>query len=819
MSVEIFTEKDKILINNNDIIIKLPFELDNFQKQTIISINKKNNVIICVPTGSGKTYCAIHAIAHALKQGKKAIYCSPIKTLSNEKFKEFREKFGKEFLEQTNIQTNIGLVTGDYKINTEGNIVIMTTEILRNSLYKLKTQVDDSNKELKNNFLDDVAVIVFDEIHYINDKDRGHVWEESLTLIDKNIQIVGLSATINNPENFAGWLANIKNKNVSLIITTKRPVPLQHHIYTNNKLYLLMDEDNTYSPQTYQISLNVHKEIMKQREKKHKSNINYNLIPELVEYLRKENKLQALFFSFSRLNCQHYASLVKSNLITIEERKSIENIFNSYMHKYEKQYSILQQYQELKKLLFNGIAFHHSGLLPILKEIVEILFQQKLIKVLFCTETYAIGVNTSTRTVVFTELEKHTKEGKRFLETHEYRQISGRAGRRGIDKLGTAIILPLYEFPNELNLKSTLLGKVPSIQSKFKIDYNFFLKIIQSQASNFSKFMDSSLYTKQHENSIGFTIKNLQDIQTTHNINLKNFDNSLFDEKLDKNDILTKFTNLYNFQQKKKTIVQIKILLDKNSQKEYDRIDKEIKSNNILLNLYSKYKIIKDSEVQLKLLSDDIEESKRYIDNSYNNTVNFLKNINYLSQSSGQQVTDKDITLKGVVASHINECNAIILTELIINKYFERLTPEEIVGLLAIFIDDCKENEDISYDSIDGTDNIYDRIVNINKFIDEMQELEITNNILYNQEYWKLRYNYIDIAYMWASGYDIKTCLENRNIFEGNFIKNMLKIHNIVHDVECLCKLAGYVDLLPVLEKIGPLIIRDIVTINSLYLS
>lgn len=822
MSVKILNEP--IEIDNNEILIKLKYELDNFQKHAIYAINRNMNVIVTAHTGSGKTYVAIHAIANALKKNKKIVYCSPIKTLSNEKYKEFREKFGKEFTESTNINASVGILTGDNKISPDANIVVMTTEILRNSLYKLKTQIDDANKELKSNFLEDIGCIIFDEIHYINDLDRGKIWEESLVLIPKEIQIVGLSATIDKPESFAQWLANIKNKDVALIPTIKRPVPLKHYIYANNKLHNIMTEDDKYDSKSYQLAYNLYKEDVKIREKKHKRDINFNLIPELVDFLKKENKLQAIFFSFSRLNCQNYALITnrERNLLTLEEKKTVQHEFNNYMYKYEKQYSMLNQYQELKTLIFNGIAYHHSGIISVLKELIEILFAKGLIKVLFATETLCVGVNLPTRTVVFTELEKFTNGSKRFIGTHEYKQMAGRAGRRGLDTNGTCIILPLYNFPEENALKSILLGNVPQIKSKLQLDYNFFLKVIQSQSTDFTKFMDSSLYFVQHKINIEQLDKKIKiELEEFKKMN-DDFNIMKLKLNLDNDDIICKFNHLYEHYNKINTYFgEVSVVLNKNAKKELEKIEKEIKSDNKIYELYIKFSNNQNKLSQIKKMQDELQISSKFVEMTFANIVYFMKDIGFITnvKSNIIDINDKDINLRGVVASHINECNSIILTEMIINNYFDDLTPEEIVGIIAIFINDEKDDDELLLSQIVATDGIYERLEDINKYIDEVRILEKNNNLISNDQYWKLSYNFVDIAYNWACGLSLKECLNDCNMFEGNFIKNMLKINNIIHDLTCLCKLSGNIKILPILEKISPLIMRDIVTVNSLYLS
>jgi superfamily II RNA helicase len=795
--VEILT--NKIDITKDEYLCQFPenIEPDNFQKHAFKSINKGNHVLITAHTGSGKTKPAEHAILYNIKKGLKVVYTCPIKSLSNEKYKDFSGRF-KDF--------SIGILTGDNKINPEADLIIMTAEILRNSLYRLKSGIPDTN--IKNDFIDKLGCVIMDEVHYISDPNRGSVWEETLVLLPKSVQLVMLSATIDKAVDFANWVATIKDRQVSLIPTDKRAVPLRHYVYMSDKIYEILDRDNVYYSNKYQEVLNIYKKDKLLREKKHKSNVNYNLIPELVEFLKREKKLQAIFFSFSRKNCQYYAGLVKKNLVNHEEMKEIEQLFNKYMHKYEKQYELLPQYQELKDLIMHGIAYHHSGLLPILKEIVEIIFQKGLIKVLFATETFAVGVNMPTRTVVFTELEKYTEQKKRFLTTAEYKQMSGRAGRRGIDTVGFTIILPIYNLTDELELKQILLGKVGAIASKFKFDYSFFLKVIQSNAISFDQFLESSLFCKEQYSLIKqLKLDIVQLIEEQKKLNIGNIPDEYLKLDYFLNDINGNNSNF-------------KIVLDKEKQKYYKKLEQEHKNTPE----YTSYCEYKKLENKIKVKTQDMIEIEKYVENNKSHIISYLQEIGFLIENPEDKniVTEKDISQKGIIASHINECNALVLTEMIINDYFKNMTPEEIIGVIAIFIDDVKEEDQMSLNHIEATENIYNCLKRVNELISDYQAREQQHGIVSDLDYWKISFNYVDLAYSWACGYSYNDCVsytKNTDMFEGNFIRNMLKIYNITHDISSLCKLSGKVELLPVLEKIDGLIIRDIVSMNSLYLS
>lgn len=809
--------KDVAVLETKKLLIDYPYELDNFQKHAVNVIERNEHCIVSVPTGSGKSMVAEYAIARTIKNGKKVIYTSPIKALSNEKYKSFRELFGKEFQEKTGIEVSVGLLTGDTKLNPNGNCLIMTAEILANALYKLKgIKKDVSHFDLASDFTSDIGCVILDEVHYIN-SDRGKVWESILVLLNNDVQLIMLSATISKPEDFGQWLANIKEKPMNLIIATKRNVPLRYYIYCDldsqpkNRLHMIMDKDGVYDSVTYNKIVKEYDSIKIQREKKHKNLLNVNLIPDCVEYLKTKGLLRAIFFSFSRANCEKYANMISKSLIDSTERAEIDRIFSHHMHKYEKQYETLPQYINIKKVLEKGVAYHHSGLIPILKEIIEIIFQKGLIKVLFATESYAVGINASVKTVVFTELEKHTGKGKRYIDTAEAKQLSGRAGRRGLDTYGLCILLPLYDLPSDKELSNILKGRVPHIQSKFTIDYQFLLKAIQSESTNITNFMNKSLYYKEHI-----------DIKNNIVIDINKLSKVINNTKIDATDEQIKlFKSLYEIENIGLSETNFKMMLSKQQLKNLEKLKKDVLSIN-KMSEYKQYTDLIKNQSKLVQLEKQLDYYNKYISMSCDTIIQFLKEIGYLinNDSTTNTISHTDVSQKGVIAAQINDCNAILLTEMIMNDVFTDLLPEEIVAVLSVFIDDAKDHEELSIEDIDGTDAIYNKLTKLNTIINKLQALEAKYNIDNNYEYWKISFNYVDISYGWAIGMNIHELKQYfTTMYEGNFVKNILKINNIVHTLQCLVLLCNKIELLPSLEKIEALLIRNIVNVNSLYLT
>ena len=376
------------------------FELDDFQKHAIASIKKNENVLVTAHTGSGKTVPAIFGIADSLSKNKKIIYTSPIKSLSNKKLFELKQKF-----------PDVGILTGDIKFNPDAQCVIMTTEILRNILYQSASQHID---------ITEVDKVIFDEVHYINDPDRGRVWEECIILMPKEITLIMLSATIDKADEFAKWVGNIKEKTTNLIPTHKRVVPLEHYIYNPESEHIL-NKIVTHDGNFINYDL-----IKKEYNILHTS----KMINPFIEFLKTRQLVPALFFVFSRKECEKLALSVQKTLVDSEEINEIDKIFNYELRNHKKTYENSPQYHLIHKLVLKGIAFHHSGLIPLLKEVIEILFAKGLIKILFATETFAVGVNMPTKTVIFTKLTKYSNKSFRYLRTDEYLQIAGRDDKR-----------------------------------------------------------------------------------------------------------------------------------------------------------------------------------------------------------------------------------------------------------------------------------------------------------------------------------------------------------------------------------------------------
>ena len=417
------------------------FELDDFQKEAIEHIKNGKSVVVCAPTGAGKTCIAQSAIHLALENNTRIFYTTPLKALSNQKYFDFSRQYGEE---------NVGLLTGDTTINRDAQIVVMTTEVFRNMLY------GTTFGTIKDN-LKDVKYVVLDEVHYMNDEQRGTVWEESIIYCPTNIQIIALSATVQNSKQLTNWI-NTVHSGTEHVFTDFRPVPLRFYYYDSSK------PDTVLPLLTPDGKLN--KKIKPESKYKYfnKKTSVKNPVASITLALKEKNMLPAIYFTFSRKKCDENAQKCANlELLTKDEAIKVASLVDEYI----KENPYLENNPQIE-LIKKGVASHHAGLLPGWKLLVERLFQQGLIKMVFATETLAAGINMPARTTVISSISKRTDEGHRMLSANEFLQMSGRAGRRGMDEIGYVVIVGTpFQTPQDVATLAT--SDANPLESKFLI--------------------------------------------------------------------------------------------------------------------------------------------------------------------------------------------------------------------------------------------------------------------------------------------------------------------------------------------------------------
>lgn len=427
------------------------YTLDQFQIDAIECIEKNHSVVVSAATGTGKTLIADYIINKALQENKRVVYTAPIKALSNQKYREFSKEYG----------AKVGILTGDVVINHTAPILIMTTEIYRNML-------------LEANEID-VSYVIFDEIHYINDLERGTVWEESIIFSPDSVRFLCLSATIPNYRQFADWISAIKHHQVDCVNYMKRAVPLTHKCFDPYLGFTTIDAIMSDARQ------HQHRHSIYRKKSQKSQRVRLAHHTQLIEILEEKNLVPTIFFSFSRALCHQRAIELakKKDYLNADQKKIVIELFD----KIPAEVKGMQTTQELKHVLVKGIGVHHAGLLSSIKETVELLFDKQLIKVLYATETFAVGINMPAKSVCFGSLEKYDGITFRVLNSKEYFQLAGRAGRRGIDKEGYSIAIIDRNHPELFaKIKQITTADTDPIISRYSLSYNTVLNLYKYHA-------------------------------------------------------------------------------------------------------------------------------------------------------------------------------------------------------------------------------------------------------------------------------------------------------------------------------------------------
>ena len=459
------------------------YHLDKFQEEAVKSIEQDHSVIVAAPTGAGKTLIAEYAVEKHIEAGKQIIYTAPIKALSNQKYRDFSREHGDK----------IGIVTGDIVLNATAPTLIMTTEIFRNTIF------DDPES------LRDVHYVIFDEIHFIDDATRGTVWEESIIFAPQHINFICLSATIPNLDEFANWMRTVRDGTIDVICETERPVPLEHKLYIKeyglgwlDELKEVMDtvEQERDVRQDQPTAFRNFGAAGTQVITRPVAGIEELVGEDLIQHIQLSDQLPCLYFSFSRSACEEKAlENINREFLTPEDVEIILNEYDQLCERYGIQED--RKAQELRDFVEHGVAYHHAGMLPTLKEVVERLFTMGYIKLLFTTETFALGINMPACTVVLDNLAKFDGVDFRPLKSREYHQMAGRAGRRGIDTQGFVYACVDPRFNQYEDVESVVSNAIEDIESQFNLLYSSILNLYERHGERIYEVCEKSLNNYQ----------------------------------------------------------------------------------------------------------------------------------------------------------------------------------------------------------------------------------------------------------------------------------------------------------------------------------
>ena len=650
-------------------MFKFDFELDDFQKEAVESINAGNSIVVCAPTGAGKTCIAEHAIHRALEENTRLFYTTPLKALSNQKFYDFGRKYG---------EGNVGLLTGDTSINREAPIVVMTTEVFRNMLY------GTNFGSLKDN-LRDVKYVVLDEVHYMNDEQRGTVWEESIIYCPNSIQIIALSATIANSQQLCDWI-NTVHSNTKLIYTDFRPVPLRHYYFDSSKpteiLSLLTPDGKLNRKIKPEKKMSYYSRQAKRR----------NTVKDVINVLHNKNMLPAIFFTFSRKKCdENMEKCSDLHLITDDEAKQIRLEIQEFL----KEHTYLENNKNLE-YLYNGVASHHAGLLPAWKLLVERLFQKGLIKVVFATETLAAGINMPARTTVISAISKRTDSGHRMLTANEFLQMSGRAGRRGMDKIGYVVVMGT-QFQSPEEVADLVKSSSNPLESRFSPSYSMVLNLLQNLELNQAKelILKSFGYFSSNDRLKPIILQKLSCEQTLNKLksekcpfNLSTDDLLKFNAIKEKYIVFRKLTRTLQKQAKQKGVKEAPEVLEYTEKTRSIRLEME-KYQCEICRSYKKHmknlEIIKRYEKRNKEMCKNIDKQKDIYWNKFLAHKDILEQMGYLDNLCP--------TDAGIMCSMVRAENELFLSEIILKGILDELLPYELASVICALVTEDMRTE------------------------------------------------------------------------------------------------------------------------------
>ncbi len=804
------------------------YELHDFQKWCVEAVVTGNHTLLCCPTGSGKTFGGEFAIKFFHSKGKKVIYTSPIKALSNEKFYAFTQKYP---------DISIGLITGDIKTNPEADILIMTTEILLNKLYQIKSKIPISNSSVSfdMDIETELGCVVFDEIHMINDESRGHVWEQSIMSLPKHIQMVGLSATLDKPEKFATWLETARGgdsseKQVYLARKMVRAVPLIHYMFITangvnkvikdkttqqeisnaiNKPYIIQDAEGKFRDAQYKTTTKVLQLLDKNDIRVKRAHV-LNMV---TEHLVEKEMLPALCYVFSRKQLEICAEELTTNLLEFDSKvpytvdRECEQIIRKLPNFQE--YLYLPEYINTVKLLRKGIGMHHAGLMPILREMTEILFAKGFIKLLFCTETMSVGINLPVKTTIFTDISKFNGNTMRMLYSHEYTQAAGRAGRLGLDTVGHVIHLNnLFRNVDHANYKDMMNGKPQTLTSKFKISYNLLLNLLDTGDKNIVEFANRSM------------VKGDIDSQ------LSGVNETIYKQNFEYNRLKSSCEQLTT---PVETILKLKELEEikpYTANKKRKEVEKQIQ------NILDTYKFIRsdiitylkkvDKEKEINELQKQSENVSHYIESGAHNVLTLLEEDGYLERE--EDSAEHSLTIKGQIAAQLKETHCLVFAQLIEDKILDELSSKQLTMLFSCFTNISVQDDykDFTSEGIDDS-----QVKNILKIItnmyDDYQQKEIDYKIKSGIDY-NMHYDLLVYLDEWCEAKSAEQCKiilkqlsEEKGIFLGEFVKALLKINNISCEMEKVAEMTSNIAFLSKLREIPQMTLKYVVTNQSLY--
>jgi ATP-dependent RNA helicase HelY len=729
-----------------DYQLTVPFELDEFQLKAFVSIVNDKNVLVSAPTGSGKTVVADFGIFLTQRRGLRSIYTTPVKALSNQKYRELIERFGNE---------NVGLLTGDNAINKDAPIVVMTTEVLRNMIY------EDLDKT------SNIGLVVMDEVHYLADRNRGVVWEEVLILLPKEVVIVALSATVSNAEQIGNWLTQIRGT-TDVVVEEKRPIPLEQFVVTKHDVMSLFEADGAGAINKSLIRL--HQAAQTRRSSKYKKTDHTSVVPSqenVIRQLQKANLLPSIYFIFSRRQCDVAVENLlasKISLISSKEALQAEKLIEHVLYALEGEDWSLLGIDRWQAAVRRGFASHHAGLLPVIKETTEKLFQEGLLKLVFATDTLALGINMPARSVVLDKLDKWNGESHELLSAAEYTQITGRAGRRGIDTRGASVIC-FSRAVDPKYLSSLATNRAFQLESSFQPRYNMVCGLLEKRTvEQTEQLLEKSLAQFQAKEKV-------QKLVTRQNRE----EEALAKYQKNTHCHLGEVTEYL-------ALIKALNVAQKRNQPDWEVIKKAIRIHPV--------HGCKDREThlrwgerrsklerQLASLKRDISRDTSGIKRVFKNVLSVLDHFDYINLEQANEV----LTDKGKLLTKIHSEQDLILSEAVSRGLLNDLNPAEMVSFISGLTYESRMDQEYEYWLPNETLN--ERADELVAVSHEIGAIETKFDLYFTME---PDFSFSNPVYLWASGESLRKVLKLSGLSAGDFVRSMKQNIDLLGQVSTL---------------------------------
>lgn len=735
------------------------FPLDDFQIQSLHCVEDGKGLLVAAPTGAGKTVVGEFAAFLAIEQGKKCFYTTPIKALSNQKFAEFVTRFGED---------NVGLLTGDTNINSEAPILVMTTEVLRNMLYA-------GSSTLVN-----LQSVVMDEVHYLADKFRGAVWEEVLIHLMESVQVISLSATVSNAEEFGEWLGTVRG-GTDVIVSEIRPIPLYQHVLIGNRLVDLFKEPGKINPELLALERESMRKVKMPRHRRERFDESENKLsrPEVIETLDRQGLLPAITFIFSRAACDAAVrQCVHSGLrlTNTQEREEIAKTAARLNANLAQEDLDVLGYDEWLDALERGIAAHHAGLLPSFKETVEDLFKRGLVKAVFATETLALGINMPAKTVILEKLTKWNGEAHVPITPGEYTQLTGRAGRRGIDIEGNAIVQwsPTIDSAMVAGLAST---RTYPLRSSFTPTYNMAINLIHRFGRDRARgSLESSFAQFQADRAVVGLVRQIKKNEGAINELMQDVNCHLgdFAEYARMRSDIKEIERLLSKRDARRTVDQKQ---RRHLESEIDGIRRSLKSHPChACNDRESHARIAERAERVRRESDGlrarVENRTHVIAKTFDRICDVLTHLNYIE---GEKTLEQ-----GKILSKIYAESDLLLTEAIKRGVLNSLSAPELVAVASAVIFQSRTTE--NYAPKMPHNNVAQALVSLVSIWSELEEIEERFGVKTQRE---PDFGFAFISYKWAQGNSLQSVLKGSDMSVGDFVRSTKQL------IDLLTQIAG----------------------------